>query len=350
MNNSIIDISRDFFNEHVLPVLQREFPAQTQHMTLGVFGYGSEVLRLDDEYSRDHHWGLRINALLPEAMYREHADALLRTLAAHLPARYQGHSLREGYTKWAGLELTSLESYLQRTIGLTHAPQTYADWLSIPEEDIIHIVAGEIWHDPAGRFSAVRNTLQGYYPEPVRLRRLAHWCRFFSGMGTYALRRAILRDNAFYAVTRFANAIRLGMQMAFLLDKQYFPYDKWLYHFFTRLPRMGPRMQPLVDEAVQLATPWQRKLELLDALSDIFDEVMVADGIIQPHPKFKGSDSSGYRLMEYAYAELIQKSPPEIKTVVPVWDQIYMERFHSGYVDGLDLTTWRNLLNLQPTQ
>ena len=26
-------------------------------------------------------------------------------------------------------------------------------------------------------------------PEPVRLRRIAHWCRYYSGMGTYALKR-----------------------------------------------------------------------------------------------------------------------------------------------------------------
>ncbi|NJM40255.1 MAG: DUF4037 domain-containing protein [Anaerolineae bacterium] len=328
--------------------MQREFPSQTAQMAFGVFGYGSEVLRLDDAYSRDHHWGLRINAVMPEALHQDSADAVMQMLAAHLPASYHGHSLREGYTKWAGLELTSLESYLERTIGLTHAPQTYAEWLSIPEEDILHIVAGEVWHDPSGRFSAIREVLNGYYPEPVRIRRLAHWCRFFSGMGTYALRRAILRDNAFYAVTRFSNAIRLGVQMAFLLDKRYFPYDKWLYHYFAQLPRMARRMKHLVDEAVQLETGWQRKLDLLDQLSDVLDAAMVEDGLLNPHPKFHGSVSSGYRLMEYAYAELIQKSPPEIKTVVPVWDQVYMERFHSGYVDGLDMTIWRNLLNLRP--
>ena len=39
------------------------------------------------------------------------------------------------------------------------APQTYAEWLNIPEEDIMHIVGGEVWHDPAGRFSAIRATL-----------------------------------------------------------------------------------------------------------------------------------------------------------------------------------------------
>jgi hypothetical protein len=272
----------------------------------------------------------------------------MQTLSAQLPATFRGYALREGYSAWSGLELAGLETYLERTIGMRQAPQTYQEWLSIPEEDIIHIVAGEVWHDPLGRFSAVRDTLNGYYPEPVRLRRIAHWCRYFSGMGTYALKRAILRDNELYATITFARAMRLGVQLAFLLDQRYYPYDKWLLAYFEQLPRMAERLRPLVYEAVRVATPWERKLELLDQMSDALDAAMVEDGIIAPHPKFTGSASSGYRLMEHAYAELIQKLPAEIKTVVPVWDQIHWERFHSGYVDTLDIETWDRLLNLTP--
>jgi hypothetical protein len=219
--------------------------------------------------------------------------------------------------------------------------------LSIPEEDIVHIINGQIWYDPSGQFTAIREVFYQYYPEPVRLRRIAHWCRYYSGMGTYALKRAILRGNELYATTTFARAIKLGVQLAFLLDKQYFPYDKWLYTYFVRLPRMAARMRPLVDEAVKLATHWERKLELLDQMSDVLDQTMVADGIIAPHPKFIPSASSGYRLMEHAYAELIKKSPEEIKQVVPVVDQIYLEHWHSGYVNSLDMDTWRGLLNLK---
>ena len=67
-NGSIIDDSHDFWDEVVLPLLQVRFPEETAQMAAGFFGYGSEVLRLDDGYSTDHHFGLRVNILLPEAM------------------------------------------------------------------------------------------------------------------------------------------------------------------------------------------------------------------------------------------------------------------------------------------
>lgn len=346
MSESISELSHQFFDEVVRPILEREFPQETAAAAFGVFGYGSEVLGLDDEYSRDHHWGLRINAVLPDEMYRAGHERILRVVGEQLPASWRGHALREGYTRSGGLELTSLESHLANTIGLTRPPVSFADWLSIPEEDITHVIAGEVWHDPSGRFSAVRDTLSAYYPEPVRLRRIAHWCRYFSGMGTYALQRAILRDNEFYANITFTRAMRLGVQLAFLLDRRYYPYDKWTLAYFRKLPRMADRLGPLLDEMVRLSTPWERKLTLLNQYSDVLDRTMVEDGILQPHPAYVGSPTSGYRLMERAYAEILKGLPTDIRPIVPVWDQIYLERFHSAYVAELDTDIWLGLLNL----
>lgn len=350
MSESIIDVSRHFFEQIVKPILQEHFPRETAQTAFGVFGYGSEALNLDDEYSRDHHWGLRIDALMPDDIFQNKREEIMRVVSANLPATFQGHSLREGHVAGAGLAPDSLQAFLGRTVGLNHPPQTYREWLNAPEEDIMHIINGQVWHDPAGQFTAIRRAFQQYYPEPVRLRRIAHWCRYFSGMGTYALKRAILRQNNLYATTTFSKAIRWGVQLAFMLDKQYYPYDKWLLAFFKRLPRLYAPLGPLVDEAVMLSTPWERKLDLLHQMADILDQAMVEDGIIRPHPKFKGSDTSGYRLMEHAYAEIIKGLPAEIKTVVPVWDQIYLEQFHSGYVDSLDMDTWHSLLNLTPIE
>lgn len=347
MSESIIDVSRDFFNEIVRPILEEKFAEETAQTAFGIFGYGSEALRLDDAYSSDHHWGLRIDAIVPDEICQERCQEIIQVVSSNLPASYRGHPLREGHVSGSGLAPDSKTAYLTRTIGLDRAPETYAEWLSIPEEDIIHITNGEIWHDPAGHFSAIRQVFLGYYPEPVRLRRIAHWCRYFSGMGTYALKRAVLRNNEFYAATAFGKAIRWGVQLAFMLDRRYFPYDKWLLAFFERLPRLADPLLPIVDEAVSLSTSWERKLELLDQMADILDQTMVADGIIKPHPRFAPSPTSGYRLLEHAYAEIIQGLPAEIKTVVPVWDQIYLEQFHSGYVNSLELATWDEILNLR---
>ena len=85
---SIIDESRDFWEEIVSPLLQARFPAETSQMAAGFFGYGSEVLRLDDEYSTDHHFGLRVNALLPADVLEAKGTAIEDMLAAQLPQHW----------------------------------------------------------------------------------------------------------------------------------------------------------------------------------------------------------------------------------------------------------------------
>src|SRR5438046_10058968 len=108
MDESITEISRQFFLEVVLPLLEREMPAVAAQTAFGRFGYGSEAYGRDDSYSRDHHWGLRIDALMPEALFQTSRDRLLERVRSCLPATFHGYSLRAGHLAGAGLAPDSL--------------------------------------------------------------------------------------------------------------------------------------------------------------------------------------------------------------------------------------------------
>ena len=345
--NEIVNVSRAFFEQVVKPILEEDLPEVARVAACGLFGYGSECWGMDDEISRDHHFGLRIDMLLPDEVHREHATRVMETVGAKLPSSFENYDLREGHVEGVGVAPDSLEAFLSRTIGLTSAPKSNVEWLSMPEEDIVHVTNGEVWYDPSGRFTELRKTLE-YYPEPVWLRRISHWCRYQSGMGVYALNRALIRKNYQYASVTFSRSIKWSIELAFMLNKTYFPYDKWLYAFFTKLPTLSDAMVPLVDEALQLETPWERKLRILEEISEILDQRMVEMGIISPHPRFKGNETSGYRLLEHAYADIVKQLPDDVKNVVPQWDQVYLEEFHTGYVDKIPMEDWDRLLNLVP--
>jgi hypothetical protein len=117
MSESITDVSCQFFREVVLPILEREFPEVVAETAFGLFGYGSEAYGKDDTYSRDHHWGLRIDALMPEEIFRTKRDTLLDTVRARLPSTFRGVSLRAGHLAAAGLAPDSLPAFLFRTLG-----------------------------------------------------------------------------------------------------------------------------------------------------------------------------------------------------------------------------------------
>ena len=216
MSESIIDISRDFFNEEVKPAWSAvpvKPPRRPSASSVTVPGVAA-----GRRLSTDHHWGIRINALMPEELFNARNEAIQQTVSAQLPSTWRGQSLREGLSGGRGLSLTSLEGYLTRTIGLDHAPQTYEEWLSVPEEDIMHVVSGEVWHDPLGLFTSIRRTFDDYYPEPVRLRRIAHWCRYFSG---WALTPSNARSCGTTVVCDYDvhEGDPFGIQLAFLLEK-----------------------------------------------------------------------------------------------------------------------------------
>ncbi|MDA0337037.1 MAG: DUF4037 domain-containing protein [bacterium] len=347
MPSGIVDTSHRFFADIVRPLLERHFPDVAAQMACGVFGYGSEALYLDDDLSRDHHWGLRVDILLPDAIHRQRSSEILARIVPELPGEFDGIALRDAHVSGHGLAPESLQAFLQRTIGLHDVPQTHAEWLDVPEVDIIHVTNGELWHDPSGEFSRIRAALLEYYPEPVWLRRISHWCRYASGMGIYALNRAVLRDNLVYAYTAFSHCIKWSIELAFLLERTYFPYDKWLYPTFQRLP-LAQRMDPLIIEAVRGDTSWPRRVELLGGLADILDEKMVALGVIPRHPRFSGSGTSSYRLLEHAYGAILKRLPEDVRSHVPCWDQIPHEEFHTGYVESIPIEDWDRILHLTP--
>ena len=118
MASGIVDTSRRFFEQIVRPAMERHFPEAAAQMACGVYGYGSEALYLDDELSRDHHWGLRVDMLLPDSLHRRLGGAILERLVPELPEQFEGVRLRDAHVAGHGIAPESLPAFLRRTIGI----------------------------------------------------------------------------------------------------------------------------------------------------------------------------------------------------------------------------------------
>ena len=68
---------------------------------------------MDDEYSSDHHWGIRVNAVMPDALYHDRGRTIAQAVLPHLPESYHGYDVRAGFSGGTGLSITGLESYLK---------------------------------------------------------------------------------------------------------------------------------------------------------------------------------------------------------------------------------------------
>jgi hypothetical protein len=345
-----LTLGRKFFDEIVKPAMEKECPEVLERGACGLFGLGSECLGMDDMHSRDHHWGPRVDILLPDDFLESVAPDTWSRVAANFPASFEGFKLEEGIVGGAGMAPDGIKVFLGRSIGRCDLPKTASDWLDMPEEDISHVASGEVWHDEKGEFTAIRETLLGYYPDEVWRRRIAHWCRYASGMGVYAMKRAVLRQNMPFCFTAFGRTMQRTLELAFMLNRTYFPYDKWLYPCFARLEKLAPEMTPLIEESTLHDTSWERRTAIFEELHTMLDAHMIELGLVTPHPKYKSHETSGYRLLERSYQELIKSVPDELVTHTPLWEQKFLEQLVCGYVNGMDQAAWLGLLNLESAE
>jgi hypothetical protein len=138
-----LELSRRFYFDAVRPVVEHNF-GDMDH-TAALIGHGSEVLGFDDERSRDHQWGPRVQLFLRDL---HEAKELKQTLADQLPTSFAGFSTHFGPTEEAGtvalaelavgpvnhgVETLLLGDYVRAELGVDPRQGfEVADWLGNP--------------------------------------------------------------------------------------------------------------------------------------------------------------------------------------------------------------------------
>lgn len=239
-------LAERFFLRHGLPMLQDRFPRHEARIAAGLMGDGSDCLGFDDENSRDHDWGPGFCLWLTAADFSEIGEALA---AAYddLPDSFEGY--RRMTSDWGAGRVGVLETgaWLRGFIGRPAVPESEAEWLRIPEKNLAACTAGRIFCDPLGDFSGIQKRLRAFYPDDVRLAKIAARCMTAGQSGQYNYPRSIQRGEAFaaqYAETKFAAD---AMSLVYLLNRRYAPYYKWLRRGLVGLPRLGDFMAEQVE-------------------------------------------------------------------------------------------------------
>jgi hypothetical protein len=237
-----LELSERYFHEIGLPMLTSRFPDDIRRIACGLVGDGSECFGFDDKLSRDHDWGPGFCLWLTKGDMAIFGDEL-RSEYERLPRSFAGHGPRWTST-WGKDRIGVFEigKFYRRFIGFEQAPEHLEDWLLIPEQALAAATNGVVFHDPLGEFSDIRHRLQLFYPEDVRLKKMAARCMSIAQAGQYNLKRCLQRGEhlaAHYAETKFcADAISL----CFLLNRRYTPFYKWMHRALSGLPRLGDFM------------------------------------------------------------------------------------------------------------
>jgi len=214
-----LDLSERFYREVVSPLIATALPQLVSRCAAGLIGFGSDVLGHDDEQSRDHEWGARCILWLAPEDYAAYADVLESMLDQQVPSTFYGFPARFrrhpiGYFVPAGDEqrgvhhvgLTTVQRFLQFNPGMQGEQLEPLDWLCIPEQKLLEVTRGRIFHDPVGDITRIRESL---------------------------------------AYQRTAQVV---IRLVFLLNRAYCPGTvKWVSREFFALPRVSELVGPLIE-------------------------------------------------------------------------------------------------------
>jgi len=259
-----LQLSEAFYREEVRPILDWDFPGLVYAAAL--IGYGSDVLGYDTERSTDHGWGPRCWLFLPDADVATHQSQIDAALQSHLPPTFRGYPTRfsrgaatvgapEGPIKHYVL-IASLPGYFVHHLGFDPTGEIGAvDWLLCPQQQLLEVTRGVVFHDGFGVLTAARERLVWYPDDVWRALLAAQWQRI-SQEEAFVGRCAEVGDQLGSAVVA-TRLVRDLMRLAFLMERTYAPYSKWLGTAFAQLA-CAPTLLPTLTAVMHATTYAER--------------------------------------------------------------------------------------------
>jgi hypothetical protein len=159
-------------------------------------------------------------------------------VAAALPSRFRGWPVsigRDGVPFRPQIDVSVLSSWSIERLGFDPlaVDLTPADWLAMPQQRILEVVSGDVFHDDVGDLTRLRSFL-AWYPDDVWWWMLAcQWARL-AEEEPFVQRTAEVGDDTGSAVVT-ARLVRDSMRLALLVARRYAPYQKWLGTAFSRI-------------------------------------------------------------------------------------------------------------------
>ena len=222
-----LELSRRFYEEYGLPMLQNEFADHMPKIAAGLCGHGSECFGFDDEISADHDLEPGFCIWLTDEDDKDFGFKLMRAYSK-LPKEFEGLKLNESSiygTRGKGVH--TIWDFYSFYLGMRRLPQTNEEWLRIPSFYLAEATNGEVYSDPFGEFSRIRNAILNDVPSDVWNKRLAGELFDMAQKGQYNYDRCLRHGQKGAAVLSLNDYVRALISCIYILNRKHMPYYKW---------------------------------------------------------------------------------------------------------------------------
>ena len=279
-----MELSRLYYEEVCKPVIEKEAGELTERTAVGLVGEGSECYGYDDEISRDHDFGPSCCFWLTKEDYRIYGGKL-REILDSLPKSFMSFPALK-ISEWGGGRrgVLNTESFYRKFTGKENGPETLNEWRMIPETNLSIVTNGSVFSDPLGEFTKIRNRLLEYYPEDIRLDKIASRCMKIAQSGQYTLGRCLKRGEFVAARIAEAEFISESIYMIYLLNKKYMPFYKWMHKDMQFLPILGKEVHGILNNLISIQN--SEKSETAEKICSLIINELKIQGISENKSDF----------------------------------------------------------------
>lgn len=242
---------RAFYVEYGKPFLQEKFGAYEKRIAVGLVGEGSDCFGFDDAVSMDHDYGIGFCMWLIKEDYdkigeklEQEYETLLSDSAEEFLKRHGEENIQ--FSKQMFLDkrrgVFEIEAFYET---LLDAP--LSSWETQPEDKLAATINGEVFRDESGVFTGIRKKIEEYYSDNVWRMRLAQELHYFSQYAQSNYTRMMARKDVVTAAVCVGKGLESAMKIAYLLNRQYAPYYKWMRKGLERCDRLQ-ELLPVIDE------------------------------------------------------------------------------------------------------
>lgn len=243
-----LEICHAYYETYGIPMIQKYFPEYEKRIAVGLVGPGSDCLGFDDEISRDHDWGPGFCLFVTADTY-EKIGAELQRHYDELPKEFMGYKRLETPMGKGRVGVKRIDEFYKNILNTDVYEEI--DYSAIQDFALAVASNGEVFYDPEGIFSQMRQKLKQGYPEHMLYIKLAEDAAKFAQAGQYNYARIIRRGDFMTADYMLYQSFFHAMRLVHHLNNQYSVHDKWLRES-TRKQEHGEEVLAYINQILSL--------------------------------------------------------------------------------------------------
>lgn len=272
-----MELCEAFYEEFGKPMIHEQFPEYEQMIAVGLVGEGSECFGFDDQVSRDHDFGPGFCLWLTDSVYDEIGQAL-QNAYDKLPSTYMGITRFTTLKAQKRVGVFRIGDFYESLIGIKDMPTTQNQWLFLDDYRLATAVNGKVFRDDLGEFTRIRKGILAYYPEEVRIKKIAREAALMAQSGQYNYSRMFGRGEKVTAAIALSEFMKHTMAMVYLLNRTYAPFYKWMHKGMGRLTVLT-EIQEILNALVELPTGDERIPQTIEIIVALIIAEMKKQGL-----------------------------------------------------------------------